>query len=102
MLKQKTSLFLKRDYQVIYAIVLIILIPITIIINTIWSVKSFQRNMDISLQRQTLSIGKMFNFSLYQSATNTQDLQNKLVAVVQANLGLQTFDILERDGENLK
>jgi len=43
MAKKKTSLFLKQDYQVIYAIILIILIPLTIIFNTIWSVKSFKK-----------------------------------------------------------
>lgn len=102
MARAKTSLFLKRDFQVIYAIILIILIPIAIILNTIWSVKSSQYNTDISLQTQAYNIGKMFNYSVYQNAENDQDLQNKIDLLTQANLGLETLDVLKKDGERFK
>ena len=102
MAKTKTSFLLKQNYQVIYAIVLILLIPITIILNTIWSVRSFQKNIDVGLQRQALTIGQMFNSSVYSEARNDEELQTKLEDIKSTNLELSTFDVLERHGEDFK
>jgi len=63
--KIKNTFLLRQSHQVIYAIVLILLIPLAIILNTIWSVKSFQTNIDISLQRQALMIGQLFDSAVY-------------------------------------
>lgn len=102
MAKTKTSLFLKRDYQVIYAIILILLIPLAIILNTIWSVKSYQFNIDKSLQRQALMVARMFNTAIYQDAENVQDLQNKIDSLAQTDLGLGSLQVLEKEGDNFK
>ena len=78
MAKKRNNFLLRQSHQVIYAIVLILLIPLAIILNTIWSVKTSQYTTDLSLQRQAYNIGKMFNYSIYQNAENDQDLQNKI------------------------
>ncbi|MBU1202734.1 HAMP domain-containing histidine kinase [Patescibacteria group bacterium] len=102
MAKIKTTFFLKQYQQVIYAIILIILIPLAIILNTIWSVKSFQRNIDISLQRQALLIGQVFDATVYQDIADTNELQAKVESLAQSNIGLTTFDVLAKEGENFK
>jgi len=93
---------LKRDYQVVYAIILILLIPLAIILNTIWSVKTSQYTTDLSLQRQAYNIGKMFNYSIYQNAENDQDLQNKIDLLKKATLELETLEVLEKEGERFR
>lgn len=101
-MKHKTSIFLKQDYQVIYAIVLILLIPLTIILNTVWSVKSFQKNIDISLQRQALLVGQLFNVAALDEIDRGQSLQPMVESMNKASLPLREFHVLERDGESFK
>lgn len=102
MAKIKTTFFLKQYNQVIYAIVLIILIPLAIILNTIWSVKSFQKNIDISLQRQALLIGQVFDATVYQDANNTDEIQAKIESLAKSDIGLEAFDVLVKEGEDFK
>ena len=98
-MKKNKKLFLSRNYQIIYAVILIILIPLTIIINTIWSVKSFQKNIDVELQRQALSIGKMFNTTVYQE---TVDLQNKVKDIGNSNQDIHFLEVLIPEGNDFK
>ena len=100
MSNKKTSIFLKQDYQVVYAIILILLIPLTIILNTVWSVKSFKNNIDVGLQRQALLIGHLFNASVFEDIEDVDYLQAKLDLIAQANTELRSFDILVPQGEN--
>ena len=102
MKNNKTSIFLKRNYQIVYAIVLIILIPLTIVLNTIWSVKSFKHNIDIELQRQAILISEVFEASVYKEKENLIDLQNRLEAIGNATEEITTFNVLIPEGENFK
>ena len=102
MKKNKNSIFLKRNFQIIYAIILIILIPLTIVLNTIWSVKSFKHNIDIELQREALLIGKLFNTSVFKETSNLIDLQDKVKAIGESIKEITTFNILIPEGENFK
>ena len=102
MKKNKTSIFLKRNFQIIYAIILIILIPLTIVLNTIWSVKSFKHNIDIELQREAILIGKLFNTSVFKETSNLIDLQDKVKAIGDSIEEITTFNILIPEGENFK
>ncbi len=102
MKEKKTSIFLKRNFQIIYAVILIILIPLTIVLNTIWSVKSFKHNIDIELQRQAVLIGQLFDASVFKETENLVDLQAKVQAIGQATEEITTFNILIPEGENFK
>lgn len=102
MAKNRNDFLLKQNSQVIYAIILILLIPTAIILNTIWSVKSFQKNIDIGLQRQALLIGQLFNTSIYREAGDTADLQRRVQDIYSSNLDLRTFDVLQPIGEQFK
>ena len=98
----KHPFLLKSEQQLVYAIVLIILIPLAIILNTIWSVQSFKGNIDIELQRQALSIARFFNETVFKESGDRVWLQEKTEAIAQANLDIHTFDILLPEGEDFK
>jgi len=100
--KKFGQLFLRQSHQVEYAIVLILLIPIAIILNTIWSVKSFQLNIDVSLQRQALMVGQLFDSTVYQADYSAEEIQDKIDKIKEAGIEVRSFDVLQRDGENFK
>ncbi|RJQ33485.1 sensor histidine kinase [Candidatus Parcubacteria bacterium] len=102
MAKFKNSFFLRQSYQVIYGVTLILLIPIFIILNTVSSVSSFQKNIDISLQRQALSLGQMFDSTVFRYTENYDDLQDKVMVIKESNSSLRNFDVLVAEGESFK
>lgn len=53
----------KRHWQIIYAVFLIVLVPVLIVLNTLYSVSTYRNNIDITLQREALVIGQMFNIA---------------------------------------
>lgn len=100
--KKRNSFLLRQSHQVIYAIVLILLIPLAIILNTIWSVKSFQTNIDISLQRQALMIGQLFDSTVYEGTVSHDELQTKVQSIKNSGVEVRSFDILVREGESFR
>lgn len=103
MAKQEGKFLLTSQHQVIYGIVLIILIPLAIIINTIVSIRSLQNNIDIELQRQALTLGRFFNSEVYNEvADDEQALQKKVISLTQANLGIDSLKVLVPEGDLFK
>lgn len=102
MLKKPNTFLLKQSDQVIYAVVLILLIPLAIILNTIWSVKSFQTNIDISLQRQALMVGQLFDSAVYDDLESNDEIQAKVQKIKDSGIEVRNFDILRREGESFK
>lgn len=102
MLKKTNTFLLKQSDQVIYAVVLILLIPLAIILNTIWSVKSFQTNIDISLQRQALMVGQLFDSAVYDGLDSNDEIQAKVQKIKDSGIEVRNFDILLREGESFK
>ena len=102
MAKKQNNFLLRQSHQVIYAVVLIILIPLAIILNTIWSVKSFQTNIDVAMQRQALMIGQLFDNTVYQGIESNDQIQAKVQKIKDSGIEVRNFDILVREGENFK
>jgi signal transduction histidine kinase len=100
MSQTKKSFFLQQKYQIIYAVVLILLIPVAIIFNTILSIRSFQTNIDINLQRQALSIGSFFETAVFQDVDDYGQLQDKVIAIGQSNPELKNLDVLLPAGDD--
>ena len=102
-MSRKSKMFLQRNYQVIYAVVLIVLIPLTIIFNTISSVKSFKNNIDAELQRQALTIGQVFSAWFIEDAqVSLEELQTKVKNIGNVAGSLARFDVLYPEGENFR
>jgi signal transduction histidine kinase len=102
MAKKSNNFLLKQSGQVVYAIVLIILIPLAIILNTIWSVRNFQTDIDISLQRQALMIGQIFDASIYDDTASQDELQDKVKKIEASGIEVRNFDILIKEGESFE
>lgn len=100
MSQNKGSFFLKQHHQIIYAVILILLIPVAIIFNTILSIRSFQTNIDVDLQRQALSIGRFFETAIFQDVQDYGQLQTRVIDIGQSNPELKTLDVLLPAGEN--
>lgn len=97
-----SKIFSRQYVQIIYGPVLIILIPLTVILNTVYFVNNFSANLDIQLQRQALLLGEVFNATVKDRVENPTALQ---IAIEEAALNspeIKNLDILYPEGEDFK
>lgn len=93
--------FLKRHWQIIYAVFLIVLVPVLIVFNTLYAVEGFRRNTDVALQRQALVVGRMFNVAAEGAFDDPARLQ-AIVERVAKDVGeVYAIDVLVPDGATL-
>ena len=91
----------KKYWQIIYAIVLIVLVPILIVLNTLYAVDGFKKDTDVALQRQALIVGRLFNVAAKESLDDQAKLQT-LVEDVAGQVGeVRALEVLVPDGEAL-
>lgn len=93
---------LKKYWQIIYAVLLIILIPVAIIANTVWVTASFKKNIDVQLQRQALGLAEVFNATLQNDLKDTARMQEALDHIARFNGDIRLADVLVREGEDFK
>lgn len=93
---------LKKYWQIIYAVVLIFLIPFAIIANTFWITKSFEDNINIQLRQQALALAQVFNGAVEPELQNPEALQAALNRVAKRNPDVRVVDISIPKGENFE
>ena len=93
----------KESFQLIYGIILIILIPLLIAINTITIISNYNDNIDVSIQRQAQAIGRSINVLLAEDIQDTIIVQNKIEQLLEANPDdFQNIEILIPENDNFK
>ncbi|MEY4744412.1 MAG: hypothetical protein RL272_357 [Candidatus Parcubacteria bacterium] len=93
-------MFLRKNWQILYAILLIILIPVTVILNTLFVVNRFRKTVDVELQRTALIVGKMFNVTSADRFDDAAKLQERVEAVSKVLPEVKSLDVLKKDGED--
>lgn len=82
----------------VYPILLIIFIPALFIGNTIWNLKSFNRDLNLILRHQAISITETIAPLVIDERYDVTKLQQILVALDQSNQDITAIQILTLDG----
>lgn len=92
---------IKKYWQIVYAGILIVLVPILIVVNTLYAVRGFKEDTDVTLQRQALIVGRLFNVAAKDALDDPSSLQS-IVRDVAAQVGeVRALEVLVPDGEAL-
>lgn len=91
----------KKYWQIIYAVVLMVLVPILIVANTLFVVDGFRRDTDVALQRQALTVGRMFNLAAQDDLSSPDKLQTLIDATAEQTDEVTALDVLTPDGQAL-
>lgn len=97
-----SALFLKKNWQVIYAMLLILLVPIAIVSNTLFVTNRFRTTIDAELQRTAMIIGKMIGATSRDLYDDQAAVQQRLEVVAKALPEVHSLDILNKDGEDFR
>lgn len=95
-----SSMFLRKNWQILYAVLLIILVPVTVILNTFFVVNRFRKTVDVELQRTALIVGKMFNVTSVDRFADQERLQERVEAIAKVLPEVKSLDVLKKDGED--
>ncbi len=93
-------MFLKKNWQIFYAVLLIVLVPITIVLNTLFVVNRFRTTVDAELQRTSLIIGKMFNVTSMDRLDDADKLQARVEEISAILPEVRSMDVLKYDGKD--
>jgi signal transduction histidine kinase len=96
------AVFLRKNWQVVYAILLIVLIPLSVIANTVFVVNRFRHTVDVELQRTALMVGRAFTATSSDVLGDTARLQERITALGAAIPEVKAMDLLTKDGEDFK
>lgn len=93
--------WLKKHWQIVYAVFLIVLVPVLIVLNTLYAVETYRRNTDVALQRQALIVGRMFNVAAADLLDDPAALQNRIGEIAKQVGEVHTLEVLVPDGAAL-
>lgn len=97
---EASASFLKKNWQIGYAALLILLIPLTVILNTFFVVNRFKTTVDVELQRTAIIVGKMFNATGADLLNDDKGLQMRVDQITEALPELKSFDVMRKTGED--
>lgn len=92
----------KETAQLVYGIVLIIIIPVLIAINTILIINRYNHSIDTILQRQALSFGRGVYALLKDNLSDQQIVQAKIKELKQKNIEIEDLIILKPQDDGFK
>ena len=86
----------------IYPIIVIILIPALLVANTVWNLRSFNRDANFLVRHQAVSIADTLKPMIIDSIDNAGALKNFLVTSVNSNEDILSITLLTKEGEDFK
>lgn len=94
--------FLKDNKQVFYSLLLMIVIPGVIILNTWIFADSFKSTIDLSLQDKAVGIGQSVNAGLSDKFSSVEQMQSFVDNWGRYNEDTESLDVFQRDGDQFK
>lgn len=92
--------FSKEVFQVVYGILLILIIPSLIVINTIYIIGKYNQNINVFLQRQALTLGRVIYAEIKPQLNNPGNWQESITNIFSQSRSLLKLEILIPQEEN--
>lgn len=99
-MKNKKIKFLKKNYQILYSLILIIFIPIVLLSNTAFSTIFFKNAIDQSLYDKSIAIGEIINAGMTDMLDSPDDMQARLEKIKKFNNEVSDLSILSRKSDD--
>jgi len=95
LLERFQRLFVSERGQLAFAIILLILIPVALVLNTFIATRAAQENMDFELQRKAVMAEEIFRTAARDRLTDPAALQDLVTRVAAASDDVWGLDILQ-------
>ena len=92
----------RETIQLVYGVVLIVLIPLLIVVNTVFIIEKYNRGIDVALQRQALSVGRTISTLMQGDLPWNYFIQAKLDLLADSNSEIMELKVLKPEGDDFK
>ncbi|MBI4127602.1 MAG: sensor histidine kinase [Parcubacteria group bacterium] len=94
--------FFQRNLQLLYSLLLALIIPLLLVLNSYLALSASQRNMDIELRKKALLAEDVLEAGIRPLLSDPRNLEIHALNVAKANDEIRGLDILKREGENFR
>ena len=91
-----------KPAAIIYPIIVIIAIPLLLAINTIWNLRSFNRDVNFVIRHQAVSIADTIKPFIAQSIEDEGKLNSFLNATANSNSDIVSITLLQTKGKDVE
>lgn len=99
-LLKKSFDFIKENPRIIYSLVLVFIIPLAIFLNTYFTVKSFEENLENIIRSKAVLAEDIVKFIARDAIQDPQKLQQLIAETKKLNADIGVFEILVPDEKN--
>ncbi|MFW5888087.1 MAG: sensor histidine kinase [Patescibacteria group bacterium] len=93
---------LQRNYQLLLALVLVVFVPTALLALNYFTIKKAKENLDVEIDNKiTLSTNIAKNY-IQQAWPDKQEVQDRVLTIVNENRELKALDVLVPEGDNFK
>ena len=96
----KLNAVLKSSY-LIYTIVIIITIPLLLVVNTFWNLRSFNRDVNFLIRHQAVSVADTIKPQIVRKVTEGAQLNDILMEAKNSNSEIISISVIEELGHQL-
>ncbi|MFC1687362.1 sensor histidine kinase [Patescibacteria group bacterium] len=87
-------LFLKKNYQIVYATLLLFLIPAAVILNSFFFIKSTQKIIDVEINREAHLAEQVFVASFDEDTLDAELIQERIQKIASLSEAIYGLDVL--------
>ncbi|MBU4331990.1 HAMP domain-containing histidine kinase [Patescibacteria group bacterium] len=92
----------KEIFQLVYGVILVIIIPIIIVVNTLFVINKYSTTIDTSLQRRALLLGRVFYASVKDNLDDIEFIQRQIDKVKQIDSSILDLKYLVPEQDQYK
>lgn len=90
-----------KPASIVYPLIIIISIPLLLIINTFWNLRTFNRDVNFLIRHQAVSTADTLKPAISRSIANQEDLTALLFSSVEANSEILGITVFSESGSKL-
>lgn len=94
---ERVGRFLKEKAQFLYSIILIILIPVIIVANALWQIRTANENMTKVLESKAVLVESVLGDSINEGLNNHLALQDKISKVANKNPEISEITVMTQN-----
>jgi len=94
--------FIRNNLSIFFSLFLLVVIPLTFYYNTFFILKSFQKNIDLTIQSKTLLAESIFNVFASDIISSPEILQGKIDQISEENSEIVELQIILLEEEEFK
>lgn len=92
--------FLKNNKQLVFSVLVVILIPTLVVINTVLFLNRNEKILDLEFQDKAIMAAEGLNASMLDSLGDTQAMKKKIDDYAQLTEHIKKIEIIEQEGQN--